>query len=72
MNTNIKNLPADRTYFTEFGYSQQYPWVEVKRTAKDGYTCQGQCEERPGIHSQVHPRWVLRALRQPIRSDVAF
>ena len=34
MNTNIKNIPADRTYFTERGYSQSYPWVEVKRTAK--------------------------------------
>lgn len=31
--TNIKNLPEGRTYFTEIGYSQQYPWVEVKRTA---------------------------------------
>lgn len=32
--TNIKNLPENRTYFTECGYSQQYPWVEIKRTAK--------------------------------------
>lgn len=32
--TNIKNLPADREYFTERGYSQSYPWVVVKRTAK--------------------------------------
>lgn len=31
--TNIKNLPEGE-YFTEVGYSQQYPWVEVKRTAK--------------------------------------
>lgn len=31
--TNIKNLP-DGQYFTEIGYSQQYPWVVVKRTAK--------------------------------------
>jgi hypothetical protein len=30
--TNIKNLP-EGTYFTEIGYSQQYPWVEIKRTA---------------------------------------
>lgn len=32
--TNIKSLPEDRTYFTEIGYSQSYPWVEVRRTAK--------------------------------------
>ena len=31
--TNIKNLPEGK-YFTEIGYSQTYPWVEVKRTAK--------------------------------------
>lgn len=31
--TNIKNLP-DGEYFTEIGYSQQYPWVVVKRTGK--------------------------------------
>ena len=30
--TNIKNLPEGRNYFTETGYSQSYPWVEVKRT----------------------------------------
>ena len=32
--TNIKGLPEGRTYFTEYGYSQSYTWVEVKRTAK--------------------------------------
>ena len=32
--TNIKNLPVGLNYFTECGYSQSYPWVEVKRTAK--------------------------------------
>jgi hypothetical protein len=32
--TNIKNLPAGPTYYTERGYSQRYPWVEVSRTAK--------------------------------------
>lgn len=31
--TNIKNLP-EGTYFTEIGYSQMYPWLEIKRTAK--------------------------------------
>lgn len=30
--TNIKCLPEGRTYFTEIGHSQQYPWVEIKRT----------------------------------------
>lgn len=34
LQTNIKNLPEGRTYFTEIGYSQSYPWVEVSRTAK--------------------------------------
>ena len=32
--TNIKNLPEGHNYFTEWGYSQSYPWVEVSRTAK--------------------------------------
>jgi len=32
--TNIKNLPETGNYFTELGYSQSYPWIEVKRTAK--------------------------------------
>lgn len=34
--TNIKNLPMGpgNTYFTEHGYSQSYPWKEIKRTAK--------------------------------------
>ena len=31
--TNIKNLPEGK-FFTEVGYSQQYPWVELSRTAK--------------------------------------
>lgn len=33
MQTNIKNLPEGE-YFTEIGYSQQYPWKVVKRTEK--------------------------------------
>lgn len=32
--TNIKNLPEGRVYFTEVGYSDNEPWVEVSRTAK--------------------------------------
>ena len=32
--TNIKGLPEGRIYFTEKGYSQTYPWVQVARTAK--------------------------------------
>lgn len=31
--TNIKGLPEGR-YFTEIGYSQQYPWMELRRTDK--------------------------------------
>lgn len=34
LNTNIKNLPEDKIYFTEHGYSQNYPWAEIKRTSK--------------------------------------
>lgn len=30
--TNIKGLPEGK-YFTEIGYSQSYPWMEIKRTA---------------------------------------
>lgn len=33
MYTNIKGLPEGK-YFTEIGYSQSYPWVEISRTAK--------------------------------------
>ena len=32
--TNIKNLPEGRTYWTEFGWTDRHPWVEVRRTAK--------------------------------------
>ena len=31
--TNIKGLPEYHIYFTELGYSQSYPWVEVARSA---------------------------------------
>lgn len=34
LQTNIKGLPENFTYFTEYGYSQSYPWVEIARTAK--------------------------------------
>lgn len=34
LKTNIKGLPEGRTYWTERGYSQLYPWVEIRRTAK--------------------------------------
>ena len=30
--TNIKGLPEGKTYFTGRGYSQSYPWVEIKRS----------------------------------------
>lgn len=33
MKTNIKGLP-EGNYFTQVGYTQSYPWVEVRRTAK--------------------------------------
>jgi hypothetical protein len=36
--TNIKGLP-EGVYFTEIGHSQQYPWVQVKRTAKTAVLC---------------------------------
>lgn len=34
VSTNIKGLPEGRTYFTQYGATQAYPWVELKRTAK--------------------------------------
>lgn len=34
VSTNIKGLPEGRTYFTQYGHSQSYPWVELRRTAK--------------------------------------
>jgi hypothetical protein len=33
MYTNIENLP-EGNYFTEIGYTQTYPWQEVRRTPK--------------------------------------
>lgn len=34
LKTNIKNLPEGRRYWTEYGYSQSYAWVEISRTDK--------------------------------------
>jgi hypothetical protein len=31
--TNIKGLPEGK-YWTEYGYSQSYPWIEIARTEK--------------------------------------
>ena len=32
-NTNIKNLPSG-IYYTELGWSDRHPWVEISRTEK--------------------------------------
>ena len=47
--TNIKHLPEGSTYWTEYGYSQSYPWVEVKRTAKTVTLAR--------IETEVDPEW---------------
>jgi hypothetical protein len=47
--TNIKNLPEGKTYWTEYGYSQSYVWVEVSRTAKTVTLA--------NVYSQLDPDW---------------
>jgi hypothetical protein len=53
-NTNIKNLPADRKYWTQFGYSQSYPWVEIRRTAKTVTLAKVDVEPDPDWKPEIH------------------
>jgi hypothetical protein len=52
--TNIKNLPEGK-YFTEIGYSQSYPWVEVKRTAKTVTLAKVNVEKDPDWKPEIQP-----------------
>lgn len=56
MHTNIKNLPEGK-YFTEIGYSQTYPWVEVRRTAKT--------VELAKVNVKADPEWAAKKLYYP-------
>lgn len=47
MDTNIKGLPEGRVYFTEIGYSQSYPWVQERRTAKTALLARVDVEADP-------------------------
>ena len=52
--TNIKNLP-EGIYFTEIGYSQSYPWVEVSRTAKTVTLAKVNVTKDPDWKPKMHP-----------------
>ena len=54
MRTNIKNLP-DGKYFTEHGYSQSYPWIEVSRTAKTVKLAKVKVAKDPDWKPEMHP-----------------
>lgn len=49
LRTNIKGLPEGRTYFTEIGYSQSYPWAEVRRTPSTVLVAK--------VHTRGDPDW---------------
>ena len=52
--TNIKGLPEGK-YWTEYGYSQSYPWVEVKRTAKTVTLAPVKTERDPDWKPEIIP-----------------
>ena len=52
--TNIKNLP-EGNYFTELGYSQSYPWVEVARTAKTVTVAKVDVDRDPDWKPEMYP-----------------
>lgn len=55
--TNIKNLPEGLKYWTEYGYSQSYPWVEVSRTEKTVTLARVEVENDPEwlAKKEFHP-----------------
>ena len=53
--TNIKNLPEGKIYWTEDGYSQSYPWVEIKRTAKTVTLAKVMVERDPNWKPEMIP-----------------
>jgi len=54
MYTNVKNLPANRTYFTSYGYSDSEVWVVVKRTAKTVTLAHVNCKRDPEFEPEFH------------------
>jgi len=51
--TNIKNLPAGE-YVTEHGYSQSYPWVVTKKTAKTMTIAEVKVKNDPEWKPEMH------------------
>jgi len=51
---NIKNLP-EAQYFTERGYTQAYPWVVVKATAKTRTLARVLVEQDPDWKPKMIP-----------------
>jgi len=56
MYTNIKGLPEGK-YFSEIGYSQSYPWVEISRTAKTVTLAK--------VEVKADPEWLAKRDFQP-------
>tara|TARA_R110000868_G_scaffold186079_4_gene428308 strand:- start:4940 stop:5293 length:354 start_codon:yes stop_codon:yes gene_type:complete len=56
MKTNIKNLPEGRNYFTERGYSQSYPWVEVSRSPS------GKTVKLVRVNTAADPEWMAKRI----------
>lgn len=52
--TNIKNLP-EGNYFTEWGYSQSYPYLEIERTAKTVTIVPVRVEKDPEFTPHILP-----------------
>lgn len=53
-NTNIKNLPENRTYFTERMYSDSSVWVEISRSAS------GKTITLAKVDVSVDPEWTAK------------
>jgi len=85
MQTNIKNLPEGRRYWTEYGYSQSYPWVEVRRTEKTVVLAKVEVDKDPewGAKKQFYPggfcghtpnqeeqTWIFKAIREDATKTV--
>lgn len=58
MNTNIKNLPEGRTYFTELAYSDSHVWVEISRSAT------GKTVHLAPVQVDADPEWRARMKAQ--------
>jgi hypothetical protein len=52
--TNLKGLP-DGVYFTERGYTQSYPWVQIKRTDKTATIAKVLVGPDPDWHPEIIP-----------------